>query len=1087
MQGSVLESFVKEMIGGVSDILLNNPVIGWGGSFMNIILGICALVAITDIVLSFGQTGWAEKGIRFIFFFTLLLMNFGVINPRSVFDFQLGEHDYVNKPAVDNKSAHLMDVKITKPKATLDRDIYNALVRLFDDLANELSGNLKNKKMVGGKEEEGEDIQSQAIQNTLYFLWQVRIGKMACYNNGNTTAYITCLKNYVPYEAELGKDPKCAIGADCGVQGGKQIEGGSSTGASDPASAGVVDVITNKVSGGGIGHLVSLFVSSFGMLFYVITDFAFVIALPIILWLLEIVRNIITLYFVIRYGFQASLTLMFAKIMSPMILIPSKWPDVKKAYMIVFSTALFGFMSKLFVLAATILSLGLHAATYRVIAPRIYDAGSGVMESVKLTAEINGLVYLVYFGIFVVLLLQIMSMMKINEACEAFMSFSVTQFVGMGQAVMGSAINGALALGAIVATAPLAAGAMAGGAVLKGGAMAVAKGASGAASKIAGSGVGKMVGASKYGMKAKGWAGKGMGMASNASSSLARKGMNSIGNLAEYGFGEEVGAKTKQMFGSGGGVKKTPVSISASPDSKAGGEGYDEVKNKKDNSSKDNSNESGASTSSDREDNESRPGFGAQRKKQSKKQNKKNKKNNSNESGASTRSETASEDRADPFNAFAAAEEKAASKKKANPFKNSPKGPKFLQNPVVKAALAAGNLANAWSGMASGSDPLSGAMSGFRGGMGNKIQKGFEGISTSVSKKLDEAYLDEGFRNKVSDFNRKIDNVDSDVKMETSLALQSSVGAMTSRGELNGKSESPEVMADFEKFNSYQSAVRDNRSLSEDDMKDLSRIKNSYDLNRNQQKTVGTLMSESKEFNGVIAEQKKNQEQLLNQYTKKPTAQNAQYLTEAINRGEISKDALTRPQITQAISNQSAQYNKEFNSKLSAIDEKRLNDSAYVNKPEVRTTLAQADRFAENNSNLAGLVGNQGLAQNLSRLGKLESGYADSLSNMKDSQDIARTLDGFSQTVSKFTTPVAIGNNKFIRFSPDGNMMYFNGDAHDNKVTSISVNDIKDEGLVAELRKQKQAYVYSSNNPEIAVKHRKDFDKMASIFNFIKI
>lgn len=172
-------SFIREMIGGVSNTLLNNPVVSWDNGFIRLIAAICALVTLTNIILSIRDTNtFATKSLRFIFFFTLLLMNFGIINPRTFFDFQLGDYEYLNRTEVDtNDAAKTLGLTVMKPKATLDRDIYNAMSRFFDDVAKTVEGGLKGND--GGSESEGEDVQTQAVKNTIFFLWQVRLANLS--------------------------------------------------------------------------------------------------------------------------------------------------------------------------------------------------------------------------------------------------------------------------------------------------------------------------------------------------------------------------------------------------------------------------------------------------------------------------------------------------------------------------------------------------------------------------------------------------------------------------------------------------------------------------------------------------------------------------------------------------------------------------------------------------------------------------------------------------------------------------------------------------------------------------------------------
>lgn len=1082
MVDGVMSSFVREMIGGVSNVLLNNPMLSWENGFIKIIAAICALIAISNIIMSLNnQQAFAEKSLRFLFMLIILFMNFGVINPRSFFPFQLGDYEYINKSTVDSSVSQFLTTTLMKPKPTLDRDIYNTLAKTFDDLASSIAsiaGNEQTSVNENGEtvKEDKLDLQTQAIYNTLFFLSQIKVAKLACNNNGNTVQYVDCLKKYVPYEAELSPNggqsvPKCANGQPCGIEGGAQLQQGQAAG-NDGGGSSYVDILTS--GGMGLGKLVTMFMASFTYLYMIVTDFAFIVGLPLILWLVELVRNIVTLYFVIRYGFQASLLLVFAKIMSPLILIESKWNDVKSAYMLVFSTALFGFMSQLFVMAATILSIGLHSATYNVIAPKIYAAGSGVGDAVQLTAQINGLVYLVYFAIFVIMILQILAMTKIDKACEAFLNFSATGFVNLGKELVGSAINVGLAAGAMVAAAPMAMGAMTAGAAAKGGlSLATTAGRQAFANNVKG-----------FGSKMTQGAGRAMNLAKDSISDPRgtmrdglRSSMNSISTGADYMFGDEVGAKARQMFGPGGATKKSPGSVIAAPEKT--GAGREELENP-DSTPSSSGDSSGAGTATAK--------AALSGKKTGTRSGRIN--NTTGNSGGAGRGETsAQESDGNPFNDVVSKAERRASN---YPFDGKRKTPKLFEHPAMRAALMAGNAVNAVQNVVDkGSiNTIGDAMSGFNNGMGANLTKNLENTSGRVSQLLDTAYLNDGFRERVANFNRSIDNVDEDVKAESAINLKSAVEANIVERTLDEESSDINVLKDVSAFKALESKISENAQLSSEEKVQLAKLSTKYNLSEPQSIKLNKYAESDLDYKKLLSERKAAEQQKISTYLKNSNADNSNALSSAIMSGDISRDALTNPNLSSKISQVQQQNVSSFSNKLAEIDVSKLGDESYTSQSEVKRTMNQAERFGGNRAMqmalMNGATDSKSIARTLSSLQTLDSNYADSLSSMSSNQELREIVATFPDTIASFSSKKIEAGQGFIARSSTGEMNYIVGKTRNDQVTSISISDIKNQDIRELLIKQNKALIILKKNPELAEQYGAKFEDMATILDFIK-
>lgn len=552
---SILElqkKFNAELIGGVSYHFLNNPVISWESGFIKGLTAICALFAIIDIVLKVqDQKRFALGFLNFAFYLTIILSCFGQINPRKFIDFNLSpKYDYAQKD-YNSKSKNELGVTRTKTNITLDRDVYNAVAQFFDDLADTIKG---KRKIVNKKTGEETDLQVIAFQSTTFFLKQIRIAKEQCVVSEGTPQYSKCLAAYIPKDAPVSSDGTVNEKQCTDPNTGQRIL--CRNGTEDLDEQGMTQA--EKLSGGStnvgwgdaIVRLFSYVVSAYTAVYLFFTDFVFSYLFPWLLYLLELVRSVISLFLLIGYGFGAAGMMFFVKLLTPLLLLDKYRKTVFKGYRTLLAMALFGFVSEIFLFFGTVLTLGLREASYNVAVPFMISTNlSGTEGAVEFTSTFALLLSMVYIAIITVLLIQIYALTKIPKACQMLTNLTIDGFVAMGGELAGMGVK----LGAAIAGASLLAPLLAAG----GGALVAGKMAAGAGAKaVAGASAGKgMVGSMMAKGGARGAIGNMLQRSAMGANNLAKGAVKGAEKGADFFGGKDAGDRVRGLFGQGGGPK----------------------------------------------------------------------------------------------------------------------------------------------------------------------------------------------------------------------------------------------------------------------------------------------------------------------------------------------------------------------------------------------------------------------------------------------------------------------------------------------------------------------------------------------------
>ena len=340
--------FNRELIGGVAYHFLNNPIISWESGFIKGLTAICALFAIIDIAMKIqNQKEFAVGFARFAFYLTIILACYGQINPRRFIDFNLSpKYDYVQKDLSSSATAKELDLTRTKTNVTLDRDVYNAVAQFFDSLADTIKG---KRKIVNQSTGETTDLQTVAFDSTIFFLKQVRIAKEQCVNKEGQPEYKRCIAAYIPRDVPVSSSGK-VIAKNCtDPDTGQKIicrngeEEADETGQTEAEkkSGGLLSMLGGDSMTKILGYVTAAY--TWVVLFF--TDFVYSIFFPVLLFLLEFVRNVISLLLLIGYGFGAAGMMFFVKLLTPLLLLDKYRKSVFSGYKMLLAMALFGFVS----------------------------------------------------------------------------------------------------------------------------------------------------------------------------------------------------------------------------------------------------------------------------------------------------------------------------------------------------------------------------------------------------------------------------------------------------------------------------------------------------------------------------------------------------------------------------------------------------------------------------------------------------------------------------------------------------------------------------------------------------------------------
>ena len=538
----IQHKFNRELIGGVAQQFLNSPIISWDNGFIQGLTAICFIFAVIDLILKVNDRKSFGSGVlNLAFYMVILLSCYGVINPRQYINFDLPpEYDYTVQK--QNTTANTIskemgtNISSTNTQITLDRDIYNAMAYFFNSVAKKMKGNTQVTKTTGAKT----DVQTVALQSTQYFLKQVQLAKISCVGYEGKSNYANCLGSFIPRDppvtadgkfvsktcrdAKTGAKIECRTGIEEVIEdGGKEKE----TGILGSITGGISNFISKNT---GIDVVVTYIVATYTFFVQLFSDPVINIVFPILLWGLEFLRSVLSLLLLIGYGFSAAGMMFFIKFMLPLLLIPKFRGNVFSAYKLLLATALFGFVSELFIMFSTVLTLALREAAYNTIVP--YMVGTPTTtpgDQLVFAANVGTLTVMVYIGIVSVLLIQIIALRKIPQTCVNLTNLSVSGFVKMGSELAGLGVNIGLALGAGAAAAPF----LIGGGMAAAGALKIGAGAAGAVGGAAAGkgGIGAL--AAKGGIP--GLAGKGIQSGAQQLVNVGTKAQRGGANIARKG------------------------------------------------------------------------------------------------------------------------------------------------------------------------------------------------------------------------------------------------------------------------------------------------------------------------------------------------------------------------------------------------------------------------------------------------------------------------------------------------------------------------------------------------------------------------
>jgi hypothetical protein len=745
-------------------------------------------------------------------------------------------------------------------------------------------------------------------------------------------------------------------------------------------------------------------------------------------------------------GFKTAGMLFFAKILSPLLLIDSKRNDVLSSYKQVFAMALFNFMSKIFISFATILAIGLKQAVFEVIAKSIDVAkATGGSGGVDMTANLGTLMFLVYISIFVVLFIQILAISKIEDACNKFMNFSVTEFVAIGKDLGGAAAKLAMVASAGVMVAPFAAvAAVAAAPALAAGAASLAGGiGSGAMSGLAGakgalSGIG--------GNLMKGGFKTAAGQVSNAGSALAggartaaNAGIDAAGKVADFTHGGAAGDRVRGMFGGsgGGGGQSTPDSLSADP----------KINPKSDNNKKrgGGSDDSG----SDSGDSGSIPTAGGEGSQ---------KPGNSGDTGSSGAKSRTND------SAKMSAEEKEQEKAKKAKEKRDHETPGFMKNKWLQPAIMGLKVFNGVHNLAkSGAEgnitnPLA-AKSAFESGY-----KSSAGLASMVNHGQFSNTINDRVSESTKNFtDRALDRHSDDTKMTVHNGLKDSVTS-TQLGDI-----------DDEKAQEYDSLLK---SVKEDpknkeSVNKLYSMSNNYNLKEEQKGGLEALLKQESQVKSEFAKRQSQEKLAVQKYLSDPTVRNANGLTQGLNDGTISRQTIMQSSgEISAVAEKTT--DKSFQAAMKSADsidvDKYKKDDDYRKSKEVQMKEKQMESLVGNDHARSQLIGQNNFINKLEKMGKINPNEAVAMKSFESKNEAENTINSLKSEIDTLKKTSYLEINKDLKIAKDDNSNVFIMKGNQMSEDGISLAQIQDPSLKEKLKKYKAAVDIIINDPSYVSK-----------------
>lgn len=1040
----IQQQFNDALLSGVSYAITNHPILGWNSGFGLVkgIAAVCFLIATIDVASKIADSkAFITSFLKTIFLLIIVLANFGQIDHRKFLPIESTlkayKTDYMEapEPAVlqsifgNNKNAMPM-----KPMPQLDRDIYNVLKGFFDEMGDKLVGKAPGDDTALNQN----DVQGSSIRSTVYFLTQVRVAKMKCILKQDDKEYGACLSQYIPTSDPDPKNTGKISYADANACNGQKCKGESdsvdTSQAGGKTEEGFFESVWNKskAMGEGLLTMVSILANMQMMLYYIVADIVFLVAFPVILWVLDVARSLFAAYVMLTIGFKTAGMLFFAKILSPLILLDSKRNDVFSAYKSVFSMALFNFMSKLFISFATILAIGLKQGVYEVIAKSINVAKSGGAQAgVDMTANLGTLMFLVYISIFVILFIQIIAISKIESACNALMNWSVSEFVSIGRELGGSAVKVAMVASAGIMAAPFAVAAAAAAAP------AIAASAGGLAASVGGSGMGALGGAKAAlaggGSMVSKLSGAGNALVSGGREigrTVANSGVSAAGKVADFTKGEASGDRVRSMFGgSSGGGSSTPDSLSAEPkqDQKA-------LNNKKRGEGESDGSDDGSSDDSSgstvaKSGNSPKGGGG------------------SGSSGSKSNS-IAGESREEK-------KEREAKEKKDSETPGFMKN-KFLQPAIMglKAFDGVLNVAEKGSkGQITSIGDASGAFgSGYsRGnGLGNAVDH--NKFEYAMSERMNES--SKAFAEKAAG---SLDNYSDDKKMLSHNSLKDSMQS-ANLGDMSSDQK-----------NQFELLMNDVKSdpNNKENINKLYGMANNFSLEKQQKSGLEGLLREESQVKSEFAKKEKQEQKLIQKYLSDPTVRNANNLTQAVSDGTISRQVITNSSgdISAMAENKSDSAFNSMTKSIEGIDSEKYNkDQKYRNSKEIQAKEKQMESLLSNDYSRNQLIGQDKVIDQLEKLGKMKPDDAASMKSFSSSKDAENTINDLKKELETLRATSYMSINEDLKIATDDKSQVFIMNQNQVSSDGIVLSKIQNSELKEKLVKYKAAVDIIVNN-----------------------
>lgn len=518
--------FNEQLIGSLSDTFMNIPLLSWDDGIIGMLVMLCGVLGIVKIapLLFSNKDQFFYEGTRFVIVGWLLAGMYGKIDSRQyIWDFNLPpQYDYANKSSQNetNKIGYRQsswqyayqggNYKALANTPTIDRDLLNASAYFFDSLASAIEIKVTD---FNGNSVSGGEAQKQIVDEMMLFLDQSRLARKYCtIFKGDKAKYIDCLQNVISPNLSINNDNQVLCGSKpCYTE--DQLE----EKAEDFSSKKTLTGMLTSMVGGALSSLTAL-----------TTDITGSIVFPVLIWILEFLKQVFSLGLMVLYVFLTAGVLIMFKLFAPTALISNSYANIMKANLkTILATTMFGFVMQFFQTFTTILLLGVKNATYFVVVNFLLGTNVTDANIVEFSLKAEALMNLSFMGVFIALFAQVIALFKVPKAADALTNMQISVFMNIGKEVVTGAIAISAATTALVGAAAAAAAAI----------PAIAGAATSAAPILSSlKKGGAALGASNFGQKASGMMSQlGEGMKSRASSMGQSLASSKIGSSAIKG------------------------------------------------------------------------------------------------------------------------------------------------------------------------------------------------------------------------------------------------------------------------------------------------------------------------------------------------------------------------------------------------------------------------------------------------------------------------------------------------------------------------------------------------------------------------